>query len=170
MSSRSQRLAEAGAERRSSNRLPIERAVRYKVYGDRRGITHVGTGKTLNMSSRGVLFTTETILPRGARIELTVSWPAKLDDAVPLNLVAMGIVVRTGAKEAAIAMEKYEFRTRGAGVGETDGYREVSRPAEGGTLLKHAGPLLHERRTLNAAAYAMAAGSRASFIEGRGKT
>ena len=73
------------------------------------------------MSSRGALFTTESLLPKGARIELTVSWPAKLNDAVPLNLVATGVLVRAGAKQAAIAMERYEFRTRGASLEEPRG-------------------------------------------------
>jgi hypothetical protein len=111
------------------------------------------------MSSRGVLFTTETILPKGARIELTVSWPAKLDDAVPLNLVTMGIVVRTGAKDAAIAMEKYEFRTRGGGAEDADGFRDVSGSAGGGVYASHAGPPLHQRHALNNAAYAAAGSS-----------
>jgi hypothetical protein len=118
MSNRSQRLAEASAERRFSNRLPIERALRYRVFGARNTVTQVGSGKTLNMSSRGVLFTCESSLPKGARIELTVSWPAKLNDEVPLNLVAMGFLVRSDRNHAAIAMERYEFRTRGAGFEE----------------------------------------------------
>jgi len=126
MSSRSQRLTGASAERRLSNRLPIERDVRYKIFGGRRGITRVGWGKTVNMSSRGVLFTTESALPKGAHIELTVSWPAKLNHAVPLNLVARGVLVRVDENQAAVAMEKYEFRTRGAGREEAAGYRDGS--------------------------------------------
>jgi hypothetical protein len=131
MSSRIQRLAGPSAERRLSNRLPIERDVRYRVFGGRRGVTQVGWGKTVNMSGRGVLFTTESVLPKGARIELTVSWPAKLNHAVPLNLVAKGVLVRVDAKQAAFAMERYEFRTRGASLEEAAGCRDLSRPPVG---------------------------------------
>jgi hypothetical protein len=67
------------------------------------------------MSGSGVLFTTESQLAEGERIELTVSWPAKLNHTVPLNLVAVGRVARAEETQAAIAIEKYEFRTRGSG-------------------------------------------------------
>jgi hypothetical protein len=113
MSNRIIRRADATDDRRTSNRLPIEREVRYKVLGGRKTIKQTGTGKTLNMSSGGVLFTTETALPEGERVELAVSWPAQLNDTLPLKLVAMGRLVRTDETSAAISIERYEFKTRG---------------------------------------------------------
>jgi len=65
------------------------------------------------MSSGGVLFTTESGLREGERIELAVSWPAKLDDRIPLKLVAIGVLVRTQETQAAMSIEKYEFKTQG---------------------------------------------------------
>jgi len=56
------------AERRSSVRFPIEQEVRYKVYN--RNTIEVGSGRTVNMSSNGVLFTTERTLTTGERVEL----------------------------------------------------------------------------------------------------
>jgi hypothetical protein len=94
--------------------MPIERDVRYKVMGGKKAIKQVGLGKTVNMSSGGVLFTTETPLPAGERVEIAVSWPAQLNDVLPLKLVAMGRLVRTGESEAAISVERYEFKTRGS--------------------------------------------------------
>src|SRR5215510_1966625 len=114
MSNRILRRAETTDDRRSSNRMPIERDVRYKVLGGKKAVKTVGSGKTLNMSSGGVLFTTESALPEGERVELAVSWPAQLNDALPLKLVAMGRLVRTDETQAAISIEKYEFKTRGA--------------------------------------------------------
>jgi hypothetical protein len=96
--------------------LPIERDIRYKVLGGRKRVKQVGTGKTVNISSGGVLFTTETPLTEGERVELAVSWPAQLDDQVPLKLVAMGRLVRTDETKAAMAIERYEFKIRGSGV------------------------------------------------------
>ena len=114
MSNRILRRAEVNDDRRSSNRLPIERDVRYKVLGGKKSVKQVGTGKTLNMSSGGVLFTTESPLPEGARVELAVSWPAQLNNTLPLKLVALGRLVRTDDAQAAIAIERYEFKTRGS--------------------------------------------------------
>ena len=101
----------AESDRRASNRLPIERDVRYKVLGKKKSEKDIGSGKTFNMSGSGVLFTTESPLTEGELIELTVSWPARLDNVVPLKLVALGRVVRAEKAQAAISIERYEFRT-----------------------------------------------------------
>jgi hypothetical protein len=98
------------ADRRRSKRLPIEREVRYKVVDGQKDIS--GSGKTINMSSAGVLFTTEDTLSQEQFIELAVSWPAKLHGSIPLQLVALGKVVRAEETRAAIAIKRYEFKTR----------------------------------------------------------
>jgi hypothetical protein len=113
MSRRRRQAVELTSDRRVSNRLPIERDVSYKVLGSRQTIRHSGLGKTLNMSSRGVLFTTESGLPAGAHVELAISWPAKLHDAIRLKLVAKGVLVRSDENQAAISIHSYEFRTHG---------------------------------------------------------
>jgi hypothetical protein len=105
--------AERTHDRRASNRLPIECDVHYKVLGGKKSVKHVGSGKSINMSSGGVLFTTETGLLEGERIELAVSWPVQLDDRIPLKLVAIGVLVRTHETQAAMSIERYEFKTRG---------------------------------------------------------
>jgi hypothetical protein len=61
-----------------------------------------------------VLFSTEATLTVGELIELTVSWPARLNQVTPLKLVTLGSVVRSDGKQAAIAIEKYKFKTRGS--------------------------------------------------------
>ncbi|HVX66394.1 MAG TPA: PilZ domain-containing protein [Bryobacteraceae bacterium] len=99
------------ADRRSAVRFPIEQEVRYKVFN--RNTIEVGSGKTINMSSNGVLFTTERALNTGERLEVAVNWPAQLDNKCPLKLVTTGRVVRSEGDRAAIAIERYEFRTQG---------------------------------------------------------
>jgi hypothetical protein len=101
-------------ERRSCNRFPIERDVRYKIFGAHKNVIQIGLGKSLNMSSSGVLFTTESILREGQRVELAVSWPVLLNNALPLKLVASGRLVRSQGTQAAMSIDKYEFKTRGA--------------------------------------------------------
>jgi hypothetical protein len=98
-------------ERRSAMRFPIERDARYRVYN--RSTIEVGTGKTINMSSTGVLFTTQRALTAGERIELSVMWPAKLDHKCQLKLVMTGRVTRAAEGTAAMVIERYEFRTQG---------------------------------------------------------
>jgi hypothetical protein len=100
-------------DRRSSDRFPIERDVKYKML-DGKTVLRTGAGKTVDMSSGGVLFTTEEPLSAGNRLELSVNWPAQLDNSCPLKLVALGRVVRTEQGKAAIVIEKYEFRTQGS--------------------------------------------------------
>ena len=70
-------------------------------------------GRTVNISSAGILFTTEGLLPEGERVELSVSWPAQLNNTLPLKFVAMGRLVRCEENQAAIAIERYEFKTIG---------------------------------------------------------
>ena len=113
MANRAKRRRKAVDDRRTSNRLQIEQDVRYKALVRGKGDREVGIGKVINISSSGVLFSTETTLTVGGRLELTVSWPARLNEVTPLKLVAIGRVVRSEEKQAAIAIEKYEFKTRG---------------------------------------------------------
>lgn len=98
-------------ERRRSSRFPIEREIRYKTLSQRME-ARVGTGKTLNISSSGVLFTTEHELPVGTRLEIAISWPAQLNDRCLLNLVARGRVTRHNKGQLALQIQQYEFRTQ----------------------------------------------------------
>jgi hypothetical protein len=99
-------------ERRSRQRFPIEQEVGYKIFGSHKSVVQVGLGMSLNMSSTGVLFTTESTLPPGERVELAMSWPVLLNDMLPLKLVARGRLVRSAGTQAAMSIEKYEFKTR----------------------------------------------------------
>jgi hypothetical protein len=100
-------------ERRMKRRFEIAEEVRYKMlYGQR--IAETGSGKTLNISSGGVWFTTENMLTVGMPIEVTVSWPVLLHDSCPMKLMVYGCVIRSNEKGAAVAIERYEFRTQGS--------------------------------------------------------
>jgi hypothetical protein len=100
-------------ERRHSDRFPIEREVRFRVLSKRAG-DDSGDGKTINMSSAGVLFSTNRMLLPGRRIEVSISWPAQLNRKCALKLVARGRVVRFDQGCAAIEIQQYEFRTQAA--------------------------------------------------------
>jgi hypothetical protein len=97
-------------DRRGADRFPIEREVRYKVLS-KKSADEAGTGRTVNMSSNGILFTSDHTLIPGRRLEISVSWPAQLNNHTPLKLVARGRVIRSEGGRAAIEIDQYEFRT-----------------------------------------------------------
>lgn len=99
------------SDRRGADRFPIEREVRFKIL-NRKHPDEGGVGKTINMSSNGVLFTTNQYLLPGRRLEVSISWPAQLNSRVNLKLVARGRVVRCEEGKAAIEIHQYEFRTQ----------------------------------------------------------
>jgi hypothetical protein len=99
-------------ERRIKRRFHIEQEVKYKMlYGQR--IAETGAGKTVNISSGGVWFTTENTLTPGMPVELSMNWPVLLNDSCPMKLMIYGCVIRTNDRGAAVAIERYEFRTQG---------------------------------------------------------
>jgi hypothetical protein len=99
-------------DRRHKRRFSIEQGLRYKLlYGSR--VAEAGSGRTVNISSSGVWFTTEGILSTGLPVELSMAWPAKLNDVCPMKLMIYGCVVRSGQDGAALSIERYEFRTQG---------------------------------------------------------
>ena len=105
-------------ERRTKRRFQIDQEVRYKMlYGQR--IAETGVGRTLNISSGGVWFSTENMLTSGMPVELSMSWPVLLNDSCPMKLMIYGCVVRSNERGAAVAIERYEFRTSGSRAFQT---------------------------------------------------
>ena len=105
--------AQSDRERRTKRRFQIEQEVKYKMlYGQR--IAETGTGRTMNISSGGVWFSTESMLTSGMPVELSMSWPVLLNDSCPMKLMIYGCVVRSNERGAAVAIERYEFRTQGS--------------------------------------------------------
>lgn len=99
-------------DRRKADRFPIERELRYKVLNKKYSHEN-GIGRTVNISSNGILFSTDQLLLPGRRIEVSVSWPANLDNKCSLRLVARGKIVRFERGMAAMEIHQYEFRTAG---------------------------------------------------------
>jgi hypothetical protein len=102
-------------ERRHADRFPIERELRYRILSKR--AEEAGEGKTINISSKGVLFSADHMLLPGRRVELAINWPAQLNDKCALKLVARGRVVRFEEGYAAIEILQYEFRTQSLTAG-----------------------------------------------------
>ncbi|MGA2133623.1 MAG: PilZ domain-containing protein [Bryobacteraceae bacterium] len=99
-------------ERRASKRFPIEQDLSYRVLDHRTSVPESGAGKTIDISSKGLLFGTERRLRPGKRVEVSVNWPALLEGGCPLKFVAVGRIVRAEEDRAAVQIEQHEFRTR----------------------------------------------------------
>lgn len=98
-------------DRRTAIRFPIAQDVRYKLFRGR--TVQSGVGKSVNMSSSGILFQGGPIEVR-KKIEVSVNWPMQLGGACRLKLVAQGRVVRCENGYVAVAIDRYEFRTQGS--------------------------------------------------------
>jgi len=68
------------------------------------------------VSSGGVLVVTDHLLSQhdirvGSAVGMTLEWPVLLEGKIPLQLFAVGRVVRRGTFEFAATFERYQFRT-----------------------------------------------------------
>src|SRR5260370_31650866 len=100
-------------EKRRGARYPLELTLRFRCLYRRKDVAS-GTGRTVDMSSNGLLFATDQYLEPGLDVELAIHWPAQRHDQSTVQLVVLGRVVRMGDSVAAIRTIKFEFRTQGA--------------------------------------------------------
>ena len=98
---------------RLHHRYPVELELRYTLLNQEQP-ARLGSGRSLNISSGGVLFNADGVLPPSGHILLTMKWPYLLDSAVALELVISGRIVRSYANAVAVKAEHHEFRTAGA--------------------------------------------------------
>jgi len=107
-------------DRRHTDRFPISQELHYRVLS-KRSADEAGAGRTINISSTGVLFTCQHVLLPGRRLEIAINWPAQLNTKCALKLVARGRVVRFEDGQAAMEIQQYEFRTQSISAGTPSG-------------------------------------------------
>ena len=108
-------------ERRGSDRFDLDCLLVAKA-PQRGGEPERSRGKTINMSSKGLRFSSEKSFRPGQRLEVSIAWPARLDDGCRLKIVVVGRVVRSMESETAITIDKAEYRTMGAEGLVADGH------------------------------------------------
>lgn len=99
-------------ERRADRRYSIGADVQYQlkpVTGNRNGV-----GRTINISSSGVLFESRCVPQVGEEISLSIAWPARLNGVVGLRLHVLGRVVRVSGNRTAMTIAHYQYRTAAA--------------------------------------------------------
>jgi len=72
-----------------------------------------GGGETLHISSKELLFTTNESFAIGQCLQVSLDWPALLENRIPLRLVVSGQILRSDDGQAAMTIDKYQFRIRG---------------------------------------------------------
>jgi hypothetical protein len=100
------------SDRRSNHRYPVNAAIDYKIVLRNRMVL-TGVGRTVNISSGGILLDTPNCLPNGVEIELSMAWPASLNGVAALKMHVVGRTVRAQGNCTAVVIRRYEFRTRG---------------------------------------------------------
>ena len=70
----------------------------------------------MNVSSNGVLFEADDVLPTGRSIQLAMKWPFLLEAACALKLHISGTIIRSVTKKAAVHIVHHEFRTVGVRI------------------------------------------------------
>jgi hypothetical protein len=97
-------------ERRQDRRYELQLEVKWKLIRRRR-VLDTGIGQTIDMSSGGILFDAGRNLPAGLNVELSVTWPVLLHNVAPMQLLAVGKIVRSVGRRVAIQTTQHEFRT-----------------------------------------------------------
>ncbi len=96
-------------ERRLKLRHPLELRVRFRFSSA--GSHFAGTGLAVNISSGGILVASKHQIIVGTLVELSIEWPSLLHGRIPLQLIAVGTVLRRGASHFVAAFRRHEFRT-----------------------------------------------------------
>jgi len=97
------------AERRTKSRYPLDLSVRFRFCSA--GTAFSGQGLAVNISSGGILVESKDRVIEGAMLEISIAWPSLLDGRIPLQLLALGRVLRHGTSDFAAIFERHEFRT-----------------------------------------------------------
>jgi PilZ domain len=99
-------------ERRIKARYPLTLDLVFRRRGEG-GETAASSGKTVNISSGGILFEADSSVGIGDVLQLAIRWPAKLENRCAIKVIVSGKVVRCSESQTAIEILQHEFRTAG---------------------------------------------------------
>lgn len=102
-------FASAAPERRGAYRYELNLELTYEIYNKNRRSSQIGRGQTSDISNRSLRFTPMVPLPDHSDIELSIDWPAKVGESLPLSLSVVGSVVRRGPRGVVVLIRRYAF-------------------------------------------------------------
>jgi hypothetical protein len=91
-------------ERRRAHRVPVDCPIRYVTAAQVAGVGH-----TIDLSANGISFTTEVHLAAEEQVTLHIAWPIRLEGDVPVELRALGRLVRAEDMKAAMEFGTVSF-------------------------------------------------------------
>jgi hypothetical protein len=103
--------AASEADRRGAKRYPIEAEASYKLLDQGRW-HELHQCVAFNISNSGVWLKSERALPVGARIDVVLDWPTRLNSATDVVLNIEGRIVRSNGDHVAVCVERSSFVTR----------------------------------------------------------
>ncbi len=103
-------MGQPGPEKRSIRRLPLDLPISVKFLGNgRREVT----GRTRDVSARGVFMYLETEITVGAAMEFVMTLPEEITLSDPIRVRCSGSVLRVEKTESeqgvAVTIHKYDF-------------------------------------------------------------
>ena len=104
----SPRIQLAKKDRRAAKRYALELPFTYRLFG-RGQLVQEGIGRTLNMSSNGLLIQAGARLTKGQPIELSVQLPPGGEGSAVTQLVILGHVVRSDISETSVRIVRHGF-------------------------------------------------------------
>jgi PilZ domain len=96
-----ERTERIGGDRRSDRRYNIALEVRWNLLR-RIELLDSGTGRTVDLSSSGILFETGRKLPVGLKVHLSIAWAVLLHNTALMQLIVKGRIVRSDGARAAV--------------------------------------------------------------------
>jgi hypothetical protein len=93
-----------------SKPLPLALDLQFTIQARRTFI--IGTGRTVLMSSKEIVFRSDRAIPLATNLKLAISWPVKLENHVGLQLTVDGFVTRAQGDFITVSIGRYQFRTR----------------------------------------------------------
>ena len=93
-----------------SRRYPIVLGLTWKLFR-RAALIDSGFGRTVNLSTQGILFDAMGPFPTGMKIALSIFWPMGPANLTPACLDIEGRIVRSNGCNVAITIDRHNFCT-----------------------------------------------------------
>jgi PilZ domain len=100
-------------ERRANNRYSVHSPVQFRAPGTAPGCGW-GSGRTVDMSARGILIDAPEPLPLGSAVELALEWPGIYHGTPMMRLFLTASVVRVDSRGTALRILTHQFVDPGA--------------------------------------------------------
>lgn len=95
----------------TAHSYPLRIDLEYRLVG-LGGAVKTGLGRTVRLSSACVQFECADYLPEQSKVEISIVWPARLENGVGLKLCVFGRTVSSQDHTIVVEIQRYQFRTR----------------------------------------------------------